>query len=141
MAQKPIAISVFASVAVAGILIMAILANQAYSISVDSTAKKCKITQNRESCKTKTTTPPPQGAKNGNAAQGASTTGNAAHTTGLAPIAAKHQPFEHKYYHGKHYPGKYYYGKYYYHGKYYYGKYYKRCFVRYGHMRCIVYRR
>jgi hypothetical protein len=49
MAQKPISISVFASVAVAGILIMAILANQAYSTTADSTAKKCKITQNSES--------------------------------------------------------------------------------------------
>jgi hypothetical protein len=65
-----------APVAVAGILIMATLANQAYSSSGSLTSVKCKITKHGHTkCKTKTT----QGPSNTeNMAQGASTTGNGA---------------------------------------------------------------
>jgi len=55
-----------APVAIAGILIMAILANQAYSSSVSSRSVKCKTTQaGVTTCKTKTktTTPLPQVSK------------------------------------------------------------------------------
>ncbi len=79
-----------ATVAIAGILIMAILANQAYSSSGSLTSVKCKITKHGHTkCKTKTTTPPPQGAAsqrssstgNGATSQQSSSTGNAAQGT------------------------------------------------------------
>jgi hypothetical protein len=74
MVQKHIIISMIAPVAIAGILIMAVLANQAYSSSGSLTSVKCKITKHGHTkCKTKTT----QGPSNtGNMAQGSSTTGN-----------------------------------------------------------------
>jgi hypothetical protein len=89
MVQKHIVISMIAPVAVAGILIMATLANQAYSSSGSLTSVKCKITKNGGTkCKTKTKTiTPPQrpsnnGAKPTSAAgattQPSSTTGNGA---------------------------------------------------------------
>jgi hypothetical protein len=63
MVQKHILISMIAPVAIAGILIMAILANHAYSSSGSLTSVKCKITKHGHTkCKTKTITPPPQGA-------------------------------------------------------------------------------
>jgi len=81
-----------------------------------------------------------QSSKVGNAAPAASN-GNAAHTTNNYHITNNYHPgkYSKNYHPGKYYHGKYYHGKYY-HGKYYYGKYYKRCSVRYGHMRCVVYR-
>ena len=86
MVQKHIIVSMIAPVAIAGILIMAILANQAYSSSGSLTSVKCKITKHGHTkCKTKTITPP-QGATSqqssnaGTTVQGA-TNGNAAHTT------------------------------------------------------------
>jgi hypothetical protein len=75
MVQKHIIISMIAPVAIAGILIMAILANQAYSSSGSLTSVKCKITKHGHTkCKTKTITPPPQGATS----QQSSSTGNGA---------------------------------------------------------------
>jgi hypothetical protein len=89
MVQKHIVISMIAPVAVAGILIMATLANQAYSSSGSLTSVKCKITKNGGTkCKTKTKTiTPPQGPSNNGAkptsaagatTQPSSTTGNGA---------------------------------------------------------------
>ena len=48
MVQKHIIVSMIAPVAIAGILIMAILANQAYasSKSESSSSEKCKTTEN-----------------------------------------------------------------------------------------------
>jgi len=68
-----------APVAIAGILIMATLANQAYSSSGSLTSVKCKITKHGHTkCKTKTT----GGASNtGNMAQESSNTGNGATNT------------------------------------------------------------
>jgi hypothetical protein len=72
MVQKYIVISMIAPATVAGILIMAILANQAYSSSGSLTSVKCKITKHGHTkCKTKTT----GGASNtGNMAQPSSNT-------------------------------------------------------------------
>jgi hypothetical protein len=88
MVQKHIIISMIAPVAIAGILIMAILANQAYSSSGSLTSVKCKITKHGHTkCKTKTTqeasttgngATSQQSSNTGNAAQEASTTGNGA---------------------------------------------------------------
>ncbi|HYA83025.1 MAG TPA: hypothetical protein VEH06_06185 [Candidatus Bathyarchaeia archaeon] len=76
MVQKHIVISMIAPVAIAGILIMAILANQAYSSSGSLTSVKCKITKHGHTkCKTKTITPPPQ---QGSTSQQSSNTGNGA---------------------------------------------------------------
>ncbi|HYA82712.1 MAG TPA: hypothetical protein VEH06_04590 [Candidatus Bathyarchaeia archaeon] len=61
MVQKYVMISMIAPVAIAGILIMATLANQAYSSSGSITSVKCKITKHGGTkCKTKTKsiTPP-----------------------------------------------------------------------------------
>ena len=80
MVQKHIIVSMIAPATVAGILIMAILANQAYSSSGSLTSVKCKITKHGHTkCKTKTT----GGASNtGNMAQESSNTGNGATNTG-----------------------------------------------------------
>jgi hypothetical protein len=79
MIQKHIVISIIAPVAIAGILIMAILANQAYSSSGRLTSVKCKITKHGGTkCKTKNKTiTPPQGPSN----NGAKPTGAAGATT------------------------------------------------------------
>jgi hypothetical protein len=70
MVQKHIIVSMIAPVAIAGILIMAILANQAYasSKSVSSSSEKCKTTENGNS----------QGEENCKTAQGENTQGKVA---------------------------------------------------------------
>jgi hypothetical protein len=67
MVQKHIIVSMIAPVAIAGILIMAILANQAYASnkSVISSGEKCKTTENENS----------QGEENCKTAQGENTQG------------------------------------------------------------------
>ncbi|HYA82784.1 MAG TPA: hypothetical protein VEH06_04955 [Candidatus Bathyarchaeia archaeon] len=82
MIQKHIVISMIVPVTVAGILIMAILANQAYSSSGSLTSVKCKITKHGHTkCKTKTITPP-QGASNTGATSAAGGTSQPSSSTG-----------------------------------------------------------
>src|SRR5215469_15869390 len=95
MVQKHIIISMIAFVAIAGILIMATLASQAYSRQVSSSVE-CKITKGGpQECISETSherSNTPQAASNGNAAQEASSSSGGSSSGGSSSVECKTNP-------------------------------------------------